>query len=305
MNVAIIDLGTNTFNLLICSVSCNSYKILHATKRAPKMGQGGIQSNIITTEAYLRSIQALQELNDIILSYSCNKVIAIGTSALRNAKNSEEFCNEVKRRFGFSIQIISGLQEAEYIYWGNRLAYDWGQQTALILDIGGGSNEIIIATNSTILWKHSFENGMQRIISSASPTYPLTQQNKDYIHSYLESTFELLYKLTHTYSIDILIGSSGPFDTFRTILSTNIDNSIPWCQIPYNSLKQLHQQLISSTIEEINSIEGMDAARVEMLPIASSIALHICNNLHIQTIIQSDYSLKEGVIYSLLCNNYE
>lgn len=300
MTVAIIDLGTNTFNLSICTISGLSYEILYSGKQAPKMGKGGIQHNTITSEAIERSIQALQELHAIITSYQCDKIIAIGTSALRNASNAQEFCDMVYAQFGFTITIISGLQEAEYIYWGNRLAYNWGNKTALILDIGGGSNEIILATNSEILWKHSFENGMQRIVSNVTPTYPFSHTHISKIEAYLESTFNILYKIANEYHIDLLIGSSGPFDTFKSILAPHIPKSNANCPLQRSDLEQLHKTLISSTLEEITAIPGMDPARIEMLPIASSITIHICKQLDITTIVQSEYSLKEGVIYTLL-----
>lgn len=305
MNVAIIDLGTNTFNLLICSFSNNSYSILFSGKRAPKMGQGGIESNCITPEAFNRSIQALEELHQIICSFSCQKIIAIGTSALRNAHNATEFCKQVQNKFGFSITIISGLQEAEYIYWGNRLAYDWGQKTALILDIGGGSNEIIIATHTKILWKHSFENGMQRILSNVNPSYPLSETTITNITNYLRTSFNELHTIATKHTIDLLVGSSGPFDTFRTILEPHIPKSTPYCTLKINDIHKLHNTLITSTIPNIASIPGMDIARVEMLPIASIITTHICILLHIPNIIQSEYSLKEGVIYKILQNTHE
>jgi len=300
MTVAIIDLGTNTFNLSICTIHNSSYQILHSCKRAPKMGKGGIQNNIITPDAVERSLQALQELHSIITSYSCEKIIAIGTSALRNATNSQEFCDTVYATFGITITIISGIQEAEYIYWGNRLAYDWGTKTALILDIGGGSNEIIIATNSEIIWKHSFENGMQRILTKINPSYPFSQSHKNNIEAYFHETFHLLHTTVKTYSIDLLIGSSGPFDTFKSILSPHISKSQSYCTLQFDELQQLHTILTSSTLDEIAAIPGMDQSRIDMLPIASSITLYICKQLGITSIIQSEYSLKEGVIYTLL-----
>lgn len=301
MNVAIIDLGTNTFNLLICNIQQNSYSIIYNGKTAPKMGKGGIQLGIITPDAFERSIEAIRELLIKINEHNCTKIYAIGTSALRNAKNASSFTNKIEELFKIKIEIISGLQEAEYIFWGNSLAYNWGDSTALILDIGGGSNECIICTNSKILWKHSFENGMQRIISKISPSYPYTEKDKQEISIFLEDSFKLLIEKSKEYSIDILIGSSGPFDTYRDILDFETkEKTIPYYEISHEQINALYNTLINSSLEEISNIPQMDAARIEMLPIASSIINYIITNIHFNQIIQSSYSLKEGVLYTLL-----
>jgi len=300
MNVAIIDLGTNTFNLLICNIQPNSYTILYSGKSAPKMGKGGIQLGIITPDAFERSIEAFRELLIKINEHNCSNIYAIGTSALRNAKNATIFTNKIQELFNINIEIISGLQEAEYIFWGNSLAYNWGKSTALIIDIGGGSNECIICSNSKILWKHSFENGMQRIISHFSPSYPFTKKNKDEINSFLNDSVDLLISKCKEYSIDILIGSSGPFDTYRDILDIELKDIKPYFEISHEQLNSLYNTLINSTLEEISNIPQMDAARIEMLPIASIIINYIITKIQIPRIIQSSYSLKEGVLYTLL-----
>ena len=303
MNVAVIDLGTNTFNLLICEISNSKFCILYSGKTSPKLGKDGIHRGIISPEAIKRGIHAIAELHTIITSYSCEQIHAIGTSALRNAQNAQEFCDLVFLNFGIQIKIIPGLLEAEYIFYGNKLAYNWGDSTALILDIGGGSNECIICKNSTILWKHSFENGMQRILQGISPQYPFTEENITDITAFLSETFSLLITKAKEYSIDILIGSSGPFDTFREILEEQKNekhSTIPYYTIEKSELHAIHSKLIHSDFTNIGLIPGMDIARTELLPIASSITLFIIETLNIQTILQSEYSLKEGVIYSII-----
>lgn len=303
MNIAIIDLGTNTFNLLICSIINSNYSILYSGKTSPKIGKGGIQNGILTKEAMQRGIKALEELHTIIQKHSCDTIIAKGTSALRNAKNASEFCSEVQSKFFITIDIIDGLQEAEYIFLGNTLAYNWGEKTALILDIGGGSNECIICTNSKILWKHSFENGMQRIISKFNPTNPMSLESINEIQLYLHETFEELFNQISHVSIDFLIGSSGPFDTFRAMLEYSKKeqrNSNPHYFITPHEMNEIYSQLVSSTKQEIANIPGMDMARVDLISVSACIVYSLINNLHITSIIQSDYSLKEGVMKSLL-----
>jgi exopolyphosphatase/guanosine-5'-triphosphate,3'-diphosphate pyrophosphatase len=303
MVIAVIDLGTNTFNLLICKIFNNSYTILHNSKVSPKIGKEGIHLGILTDQAIERGLKGIETLYSVITSFNCEKTIAIGTSALRNAKNSKTFCSLVKQHFNIDITIINGLQEADYIFNGNKLAYNWGNKIALILDIGGGSNECIICTNSEILWKHSFENGMQRISSRVQQEYPFSEKNKTDIFDFLLETFQLLIQKAQEFNIEFLIGSSGPFDTFRDVIEIKrkqTTNSNPYYIIESQDFLDLHQSLINSNKKEIGAIAGMDESRIDLLPISSSITNFIISQLQIPQIIQSKYSLKEGVINKLI-----
>src|ERR1051325_1265268 len=160
MRIAIIDLGTNTFNLLVADVmSRGEFKTIFSTKIAVKLGEGGIGRRTIVPAAFDRGINALRSHRAIIDKLKAQKIIAFATSAIRSAQNGAKFVAAAKKEAGVEIQVSPGEGEAELIAAGVRLALDIGEAPALILDIGGGSNECIIATRDTILWKQSFEMG--------------------------------------------------------------------------------------------------------------------------------------------------
>lgn len=303
MRIAVVDLGTNTFNLLICDVTHSSFTVVCQTKRAPKIGLEGINTGILPPQAINRGVLALTDLYAHIQKYSCERIIAIGTSALRNAQNKQDFIDAVYQKFNIEITVISGKQEAEYVFLGNKMAYDWGGKTALILDIGGGSNECIICDSEKILWKESFENGMQRIENYFSVSYPLSSNTQTAIHSFLEETFAELDAQVNRFSVDVLVGSSGPFDTFRDImLGEQLGNSYPqsYYEFDLQSLNNIHSQLFLSNKEQIAAIPGMDPARIESQPIASCIVRYLISKYNIPQVVQSKFSLKEGVISTFI-----
>src|ERR1700752_3836539 len=141
MRVAIVDLGTNTFSLLIVEVQATAYKILHHAKEAVKLGEGGITKSMIAPAAFQRGIHAMKYLNEEIKKEKADVVKAIATSAVREASNRNEFLTEIKKNTGISVDVISGDEEAELIYYGNRMAVDIADEPCLIMDVGGGSNE--------------------------------------------------------------------------------------------------------------------------------------------------------------------
>lgn len=303
MNVAVVDLGTNTFNCCVVSLCEKKFKILLDFHEYPRLGEKGVAFGYISDEAMERGIKALQNISERIKPFNCQEVKLIGTSALRNANNANVFRKRVEDLLGYHITIIPGEQEAEYIFGGNNLALDWGQKTALILDIGGGSNECIICNHNKILWKHSFECGMQRIVSKFGLLHPLPQTTIDGITNYLDEAFSLLTEIIPQYSIDLLIGSAGAFDVFRSIYfaQENIPNPESVSQeIPINKFKSIVQYLCTHSIDEIESMKGMTVARAPLIPIAGCIADFFISKYNIQHLFQSSYSLKEGVIYTMM-----
>ncbi len=303
MNIAVVDLGTNTFNCCVVALQNDTFQTLLEFHEYPQLGAKGVAYGIISEEAMERGIESLRVIKERIEPYNCKEVKLIGTSALRNAKNAADFCERAERLFGFHITIIQGEQEAEYIFLGNNLAFDWGEKTALILDIGGGSNECIICKHDKIIWKHSFECGMQRIVSQYGLSHPLTQERIQNIDNYLSEKFALLEQQIEKQPIDLLIGSAGAFDVFRSIYFAQKGLSNPQTyaeEIPMNDFKEIVDYLSTHNIDEIESMKGMSIPRAPLLPISARIANFIITKYDIPRIVQSSYSLKEGVIHSLM-----
>ena len=303
MNVAVVDLGTNTFNCCVASLYGNNFKTLLEFHEYPRLGENGVAFGYISDEAMERGIQSLRTIKERIEPFDCQKVTLIGTSALRNANNANAFSKRVEELFGYHITIIPGEQEAEYIFLGNNLAFDWGEKTALILDIGGGSNECIICHQNEILWKHSFECGMQRIVSKFGLSHPLPQTTLDNVTEYLNEKFALLTEIVPQYSIDLLIGSAGAFDVFRSIYfaQQNLPNPQSVAQeIPMNDFKAIVEYLCSHSIDEIVSMKGICIPRAPRLPIRGCIADFVVSKYTIPQLFQSSYSLKEGVIHTMM-----
>jgi len=218
MKIAILDFGTNTFNLLIAEPQERNFKILHASKQPVKLGRGGIQINQITPDALERGFVAIQNHMETIRNYEVDEIRAFATSAIRNAANGEEFTQEVYRRFGFRTRIIPGDREAELIYKGVRQAVSFREENDMILDIGGGSIEFIICNNQGIVWKQSFELGMARLLERYSLSDPITSEEVRVLEDYFRQELSPLQEVVKKEKPRILIGASGSFDTFQAII---------------------------------------------------------------------------------------
>ncbi|MCK5169306.1 MAG: hypothetical protein KAQ75_05450 [Bacteroidales bacterium] len=307
MRLAIIDMGTNTFNLLIVETSNdNQYKIIFKDKAGVKLGKDGINNKLITPEAYERGINAISQHIKSIMRFKAEQVIATATSGVRSTENGKEFVDSIENKFGLKIQIISGDEEAELIYRGVKQVVKFNNENVLILDIGGGSNEFIIANSKGLIWKKSFKLGMARLLDMFKPSDPITLDQVKKVERYIDSEIDPLYKAFEKYQPKKLIGCSGTFDSFRAMIIAK-NRSIPEevkkstaYPIDLNDYAILHEDLLKSTLEERKKMEGLELVRVEMIVLASIFVNFIIRKFKINSLTQSAFAIKEGMVDKIL-----
>ncbi|MFT5748961.1 MAG: exopolyphosphatase/guanosine-5'-triphosphate,3'-diphosphate pyrophosphatase [Ancylomarina sp.] len=305
MRISIIDLGTNTFNLLVAEILADKQiNILHRSKYPVKLGEGGINQNYISDEAQKRANLAFVEMRQIINSYQTVKTFGFATSAIRTAKNGMGFVKQIHQDFDIDIEVISGNREAELIYYGTREAVGLDDEVVAILDIGGGSNEIIIANSETIFWKKSYPLGMTRLLEQFQPSDPIKLDELKEIEVFLRDKLCDLIEVLKTYSVKTLIGSSGSFSTLRQVIMADEKNELHTDQTYFNikleDFNTLHKRFLESTLEERTQMEGMDSARVHLMVIASVFINFLVKESELSVLFQSAYALKEGALLDYL-----
>lgn len=297
-------MGTNTFHLLIVEMDKSDFRILYREKAAVKIGEKGINHGMITKEAVKRALTTLREFKEIIDSHQANDVFATATSAIRNAKNGLQLVEMIKKETGISTRIISGLQEAEYIYYGVNKALDIGNNPGLVMDIGGGSIEFIIGTRQEILWCQSFEIGGLRMVEKFHKHDPILPEEISSLEQYLTTHLDELFDACHKFKPKVLIGSSGTFDTLSDIyrLENDIKRTPDQTELPLDleAFHKIYKDLLSKNREQRLSISGMIPLRVDMIVVASALINFIIKKLEIEDIRVSAYALKEGVLLNML-----
>ena len=305
MRIAVIDLGTNTFNLVIADHNKSHYTIIHQDKFPVKLGEGGINQNIIQPVPFWRGIDNIEKILSIIKSYSVNKIYAFATSAIRDAANGSQFVSTIYKLFQLKINVITGNKEAELIYLGVKSGLSIGKQNVLIMDIGGGSTEFIIANEEEIFWKKSYKLGAARLLGKFDPMEPITKQCVEAIELYLTEELKTLTKALKKFKVHELIGSSGSFDTFAEMIchqyySPDLLEGKTSFEYRINDMLDIHQQLLISTKAERLKMNGLIAMRVDMIVIASIFTQFVIKKYQIEKVRLSTYSLKVGVLYKMI-----
>ena len=295
MIVAAIDLGTNTFSLAICDVVNGKLNLIHQEKEGVQLGMGGINLGYIAPDAFKRAMDCLGRFKLSCEKYGVHEIRAIGTSAIRDAKNANELIQKVKEQYQFDITIIDGIQEANFIYQGIAYAHVFSVPS-LIIDIGGGSTELIFADQNGIIALNSFNMGISRIYQLFDLSDPLSIDDIQKIERYLDENTGDFFKNIKT---DVLIGAAGSFDTFyEMIKKSKYPVTYESVEIPMQQFKQIIEEVINSSFEERNAQPHIIEIRKRLAPIAAVKTRWILEKIKATKIIFSPCSLKEGVLLS-------
>lgn len=304
--IAILDLGTNTFHLLIADIAeAKLQGIVFQKTIAVKLGEGGITAGLITKKAFDRGIAALKKFQNTIEHYRSDQVKAVATSAIRGALNGDEFIKKVKSETGISLNIINGDQEAELIYKGVRAGVKMGNDIALIMDIGGGSVEFIICNDQLIFWKRSYPIGAARLMALFHHSDPISEKDTQALHHFLDQTLTDLKQQLAFYQPSLLIGSAGAFETFTELADPKfhlVANTFEKSEfmIELKQFKKVAAMLLKSTHAERTQMPAITQVRVDMIVVATLLTKYILDSTQVKSLKLSTYSLKEGILFDLM-----
>lgn len=301
--IGIIDMGTNTFHLLIADEKDGMYRIIHRDRLSVKIGMGGINRGFITSDAMQRAMLALQSFRNTLEDMQAEHTFAYGTSALRNARNRVPVLQAIRDLTGLEVNLISGDREAEFIYLGVRSALHLGDEKSLVMDIGGGSVEFIIADNDNIFWKESIEIGAQRLLEKFQRHDPILPKEITALDAFLDEKLATLWEALDVHRPKILVGSSGTFDTLSYIFceANDIHKTPEEVETPLTieGFHAIYSDLLSKNREQRMLVPGMIEMRVDMIVVACCLIRRILESRPFGRIRVSTYSLKEGVLASM------
>ena len=316
--IAVVDCGSNTFSMRIVDASEGIWEEQFLMRHAVFLGQGGFKQAAILPDRFAKGIDTLRIMGQAAVNYSVDEIRVVATSVLRDASNGKEFCSKAEEITGWKIEVLSGDEEAHWIHKGVSLTTGLLPERHLVMDIGGGSLEFIVAENkngtgrSEVLWKKSFDAGVARLDDFGNPEDPLGQPGADRFQPFLEYTLAPLKVALEKFKPVVLVGSSGSFDTFLDMVNGGADplHSVSVCselghphvqEIDRKTLDELHGLLIASDLQNRLLMPGMAPLRARMLPLASLLIQHVLSWMpENTTVMRSAYALREGVLRDAL-----
>lgn len=296
--IAVIDLGTNTFHLLIVrATDQGEWDTLFRKRTFVRLAEKGIRT--ICPEAIQRALSAMREFAEILSAYELTAVQAFGTAALRTATNGLELAKRMEAETGIPVRLIDGLDEARLIHAGVRQVVPFDYRRQLIMDVGGGSVEFIIADEKQVFWSQSFLIGVGVLFCDFHRSDPIHPSEVESLKRFLHGILGDLRAALQLYPVHALTGASGAFETISDLLQeTEPDPALS--SISTQDFRSLYQQILPTTVAERRAISLIPEERIEMIIVSMVLIDYILDHAHPERINISRYAMKEGMILNML-----
>ncbi len=295
--LACIDLGTNTFHLLIVQTNADGFREIFRERLYVILAEDGIQT--IGPAPYRRALAAIDSFAIAIAAHKPAQIKIIGTEAMRTASNGQQLMDYVHEKLAITPEIITGQREAELIMKGTSLIVDLQQASSLIMDIGGGSVEFILIKEGTVSFMQSYKIGVTVLYNKYHHHDPITPSELASLTAHLDEILAPISAELQELDSFHLIGASGSYEVMQSVIDGEIQRNT-CTEYSIAAFQSLYDRLITSSEEERLQIEGMPPERVKLIIVAFALIKYIVDQDSCQKIIVSPYALKEGVLSEML-----
>jgi len=304
--LAAIDIGTNSVHMVVVAIepSLPAFTIIAREKDTVRLGDRDRKTGKLTLVAMERAIAALKRCHDLAISLQADQIIAVATSATREATNGDEFLALIEKEVGISVNLISGQEEARRIYLGVVSGMDFQNQAHIIIDIGGGSTELILADSQEIRFLSSTKIGAVRLSQDLITTDPISPTELAYLRAYTRGMLERAgSEIKHHLQlgeVPRLVGTSGTIETLMTIHALEklgeIPNPLNGYQLTRKDVKELVKRFATLDYHQRLAILGMSDKRAEIILAGSIVLLEAMTMLDVDKLVLCERALREGVI---------
>lgn len=304
--LAAIDVGTNSIHMVVVEVNPElpAFNIIDAEKSTVRLGERCPETGNITQEAAVRAISALRRCQEIAQGHKVDQLVAVATSAVREAPNGGAFLQTVEDELGLKINLISGPEEARRIYLGVLSGVEFDHQPHVIVDIGGGSTEVILGDGREPRYLSSTKVGAVRLTEDFLTTDPISrlefERLQAYVRGKLEWPVEELRSQLNSSETPKLIGTSGTIESLIHLHACDVLGACPTSlhghQLTLDELNKLMHRLRKLSYSDRCKMPGMSDRRAEII-VAGAVVLHeTMALLGLKSITACERALREGMI---------
>jgi exopolyphosphatase/guanosine-5'-triphosphate,3'-diphosphate pyrophosphatase len=303
---AAIDIGTNSFHLIIVEVKeGGKLKLLDREREFLRLGSElGEDLSFISEKEIAKAISVLRNFSQLANYHKAN-LRAVSTSAVREAKNKNEFIQTVFEQTGIKVETIEGTEEAKLIFLGMKNALPIIDKSVLGIDIGGGSTEFIYGVNGSPVFAESVKIGAVRLSKKFFPDFIITDSAVKQCSDYVEQQIKMNSKIQTNIKIDFAVGSSGTVDTICLIKQFQKGNNVKPRLNGYTFDKSEFDKIYSFVMnlknpDERMKVPGIESKRAYIIPAGFIILKKAFKLFNIKKMVLSEYALREGVVYDLI-----
>ncbi len=306
--VGFIDIGTNAVRLLVVRINPNlSYTIISQEKEVVRLGEEEFKDNILKAEAMERTIFVCQKFADLAKTYGASEIVSVGTSAIREAENQNEFLQRLKKRAGLDVKVISGQEEARLIWMGVSSGINIGDKKAIFIDLGGGSTEIVIGNQHESFYVNSLRLGAIRLTAQfigEGWTGPIKIETYKKIKQYACQKINVVKPTVLEYGIRLAYGSSGTLVNLADVSNKMFKkvSSNSGLVLSRKNLKKLATLLCWMPLEERKKMPAINPERADIIIAGAAVIEAIMEQFGLEEIHVSHRELRDGLLVEYLSN---
>jgi len=299
---AFIDIGTNTILGLIAELKKDdSFDVLDDLAEITRLGEGIQWTGRISSEAEERSLQVLRRYLDRCKDLFVEEIIAVGTSALRDAHNSAEVLSRFEKQLGLNVRVISGDEEAAYSFLAVQRGLPLNRRELLVVDVGGGSTEFIRGSERGVSQAVSINIGSVRLTEQFLHSDPVRKEECEKMQLVIERELALLpHQWLKDASILTLVGIAGTFTTLAAVekkLVRYAHGEVHGSRLTLSEVRRQVALYRSKTIAERKAIDGLEPKRADVILAGATLIERIMVFFHLQQAIVSDHGVRYGLLY--------
>lgn len=297
--IAAIDVGTNSIHMIVVEEQKHGYRVIDKEKEMVQLGRGSLEGRPLTDDAIERGVEAMKKMAGIAERWQVNEVVAVATSAIREAPNGRRFITAAHKASGIKVRVISGEEEADYIYRAVRSAVDFHGGTALAVDIGGGSVELIVGTADEVYLTSSEPVGALRMAQMFSLDRATTPAMLDECRAYVTKRLKKPLARIAALGFDFSVGTSGTIVALAALVSNDdtMSSGLKW--LSRKRLRELIDALTPLSAADRAKRFAIDERRAETILGGAVVLDVIMRGLKLQQIRASDAALREGIVDSV------
>ena len=303
--VAAIDIGTNSTHLLVALVdtTLRTFSILQAEKSTTRLGERDPESGELTPAAMERGYQTLRRFRDLAISHQVEQIVTAATSAVREAPNGRDFLQKINDGLGMDVDLVSGPEEARLIYLGVLSGMSFGDRPHLLLDIGGGSTELILADGRDARALTSTRVGAVRLQRDFVKDDPIPPQRRAFLQAFIQGSLEPAVDKVHRRikpgEIPVLVATSGTAMAIGALAASDDERpplKLHGYRVTRQRLNRVVDRLVAMTPEQRRDISSLNERRAEIIVPGALILQTTMQMLGVDELVLSERALREGLI---------
>ena len=303
--IAAIDIGTNSFHLLVAAVDpkLRTFRIIQAEKATTRLGERDPETGELTEAAMQRGLETLRQFRDLAASHRVEQIVTAATSAVREAPNGRDFLQTILDDLGMEVDLVSGPEEARLIYLGVLSGMPFGDRPHLLLDIGGGSTELILADGRDARALTSTRVGAVRLQRDFVRDDPMPPQRRSFLQAFIQGSLEpavdKVRRRIKPGETPVLVATSGTAMAIGSLAASEEERpprKLHGYRVTRQSLNQVVDRLITMTPAQRRELASINDRRAEIIVPGALILQTTMKMLGVGEFVLSERALREGLI---------